>query len=182
MDFFEALWKDFYDIAGEEIQLGTNSITTLNIIVWSLFIGFMIAIGVTLYNKIVLGTIVRGLIDRQAFCEDDALTAKAIGCNNIFIRFALRRGGSFRRIVRMTGDTETEQIKGDFSTAKFYIPEENVHRAEMIYGKAGASVFSVLLSVLAFLAVAFVSFIVIPDLIQMLVNFLESLAPESNIL
>lgn len=182
MDFFEALWRDLSGIFGDEIHLGTNSVTTLNIIVWSLFIGFMIAIGVTLYNKIVLGTIVRSLIDRQAFCEEDSLTASEVGCNNIFIRFALRRGGSFRRIVRMTGDTEYEQVKGDFTTARYYIPSENVHRAEMIYGKAGASVFSVLLSILAFLAVAFISFIVIPDLIQMLMNFIESITPESNIL
>ena len=75
MDFFEALWRDLGSVFGKRVQLGTNSVTTLNIIVWSLFIGFMIGIGVTLYNKMVLGSLVRELIEHGAHTEDAALTA-----------------------------------------------------------------------------------------------------------
>ncbi len=182
MEFFEALWNDLQEIAGDTITLGTQPITTLNIIVWSLFIGFMIGIGVTLYNKFVLGTLVRELIEHGAHTEETALTAAEIGCANPFIRFALRENGSFRRIVRMKGDTEAEQSKEKFKDARFFIPDENVHRAEIIYGKSGMSIVSVLLAVLAFLVIAFVSFIVVPDLIQMLSNFIAGITPKSNIL
>lgn len=182
MDFFEALWNDLKSIGGEEIALGDQPITTLNLIVWSLFIGFVIGIGVTIYNKFVLGAVVRGLIEREAFTEEGAVTASEIGCANIFVRFALRDSGSMRRIVCMVGDTEAEKKKAPFDTARFYIPDEQVHRAEIIYGKAGANAISVLLSVLAFLIVVFISFTVIPDLIQMLTNFIASITPQSNIL
>lgn len=182
MEFFEALWNDIQGIVGDTITLGDQPITTLNIIVWSLFIGFMIGIGVTIYNKLVLGSLVRELIEHGAHTEDRAMTAAEIGCANPFIRFALREGGSFRRIVRMKGDTDTERAREDFKTARYFIPDENVHRAEVIYGNTGTSVISVLLSILAFLAVAFVSFIVIPDLIQMLTNFIAEITPRSNIL
>ena len=182
MDFFEALWNDIMRLCGDTITLGDQPITTLNLIVWSLFIGFMIGIAVTIYNKFVLGTLVRELIERGAHTEEAALTAAEVGCANPFIRFALRESSSFRRVVRMKGDTETELSKESFKTARYFIPDENVHRAEVIYGGSGTTVVSILLSVLACLIVAFVSFIVVPDLIQMLTNFIAEITPESNIL
>ena len=169
-------------LCGDTIALGDQPITTLNLIVWSLFIGFMIGIGVTIYNKFVLGALVRELIERGAHSEEAALTAAEVGCANPFIRFALRENSSFRRVVRMKGDTPTELCKESFKTARYFIPDENVHRAELIYGGSGTTLVSVLLSVLAFLIVAFVSFIVVPDLIQMLTNFIREITPESNIL
>lgn len=182
MDFFKALWNDLSGIVGDTVTLGTNSVTTLNIIVWSLFIGFMIGIGVTLYNKLVLGSLVRGLIEREAFTEGSAVSAAEIGCNNPFIRFAMRKNSSLRRVVYIKGDTEERQNYAHLPEACLYIPEDKLHRAEMIYGNSGMSVSSVLLAVAAFLIVAIVSFIVIPDLITMLSNFIEGITPESNIL
>ena len=182
MEFFEALWNDLMKICGETITLGDQPVTTLNIIVWSLFIGFMIGIGVTLYNKFILGALVRELIEHGAHSEDAALTASEIGCANPLIRFALRENSSFRRIVHMKGDTQTERSKESFKTARYFIPDDMVHRAEVIYGGTGTTAVSVLLSVLAFLIVAFVSFIVVPDLIQMLTNFLAAVKPAGNIL
>jgi len=182
MDFFEALWNDIMRLCGDTIALGDQPITTLNLIVWSLFIGFMIGIGVTIYNKFVLGALVRELIEHGAHSEEAALTAAEVGCANPFIRFALRENSSFRRVVRMKGDTPTELCKESFKTARYFIPDENVHRAEVIYGGSGTTLVSVLLSVLAFLVVAFVSFIVVPDLIQMLANFIAEVTPASNIL
>ena len=182
MDFLEALWNDIMSICGNTVTLGNQPITTLNIIVWSLFIGFMIGIGVTIYNKFVLGSLVRGLIERGAHTEEAALTASEIGCANPLVQFALRRNGSFRRIVHMKGDTEENQSRESFRTARFFIPDDKVHRAEVIYGNSGTSVVSILLSVLAFLVVAFVSFIVVPDLIQMLTNFIAEVTPASRII
>lgn len=82
----------------------------------------------------------------------------------------------------MVGDTEEKRRREDFSTAKFYIPEENIHRAEVIYGLSGTSLASILLSVFAFLIVVFLSFVIIPNLIQMLSNFIAGITPQSNIL
>lgn len=182
MEFFESLWNSLQGIVGERIELGGNSITTLNIIVWSLFIGFMIAIGISIYNKLLLGGVISTLVKREVFSEEAALTPTELGCANPFVRFALRKNGTFRRIVRMKGDTDTEYCSDPFMGARFYLPSENVHRAELIYGKAELSLGTVLLSIGAFLVLAIVSFIVIPDLMTMLSNFIAGITPSDNIL
>lgn len=170
MDFFDALWRDLGSVFGEQVQLGTNSVTTLNIIVWSLFIGFIIAVGATLYNKLVLGRVVRTLIEKQAHTPESALPADEIGANNPFIRFALRRGSSLRRVVHTTLDTDTAEAKLDVEGAKFYVPSESRRRAEIVYGSPETSVFSVLLAIVAFLILAMVAFLIIPNITQLLGN------------
>ncbi len=182
MEFFESLWNSLQGIVGDRIELGNNSITTLNIIVWSLFIGFMIAIGISIYNKVVLGGVISTLVKREVFTEDAALTASELGCANPLVQFALRKNSTFRSIVRMKGDTDTEYCNDAFTKARFYLPSENVHRAQLIYGKSGLSVGTILLSVGAFLVLAIVAFIVIPDLMTMLSNFIGSVTPKDNII
>lgn len=181
-EFFEALRNDIGNIYGETITLGDHPITTLNIVIWSLYIGFLIGIGITVYNRIVVGSLIRRLIERKAFTEGGALTVSEIGCANPFVKLALRSKGTLRRIVFMVGDTEEKRIKEDFETSKFYISDENLHRAEVVYGNSGTSILSVLLSVLAFFIVVLLSFFVIPNLIQMLSNFIAGITPSSNIL
>ncbi len=170
MDFFDALWRDLGAVFGERVQLGTNSVTTLNIIVWSLFIGFIIAIGATLYNKLVLGRVVRTLIEKQALTPESALKADEIGAKNPFARFALRRGSSLRRVVYSTLDNDAEQTKLDTEGTKFYIPDDNLRRAQIVYGNPETSVFSVLLAIVAFLILAMVAFLIIPNITQLLEN------------
>lgn len=182
MDIIKALWNDFVGIVGDTVTLGTNPTTTLNIIVWSLFIGFMLAIGVTVYNRLVIGPMIKRLIERKAFCEETAIPAAEAGCTNPFIRFAMRRNGSLRRLVRLKGDTDQKQGSVSVSDACLYIPDDRIRRAETLYGIGGMSAGSVLLAILVFFAIAILSFIVVPDLITMLSNFIEGITPESNIL
>lgn len=182
MEFFKTLWNDVSGLFDERIELGTNSVTTLNIIIWSLFIGFMIAIGVTLYNKFVVGRVVRALISREAHSDDTALTAKDVECASVFIRLALRRGSSLRRIVHMVGDREECRADTAFDSAKFYVPHDQIHRAKVIYGEVDASLPTILLSVFAFLLLAVVAFVVVPDLIQLLANFISGITPNDKII
>ncbi len=170
MEFFETLWRDLGSVFGQRVQLGTNSVTTLNIIVWSLFIGFIIAIGATLYNKLVLGRVIRLLIEKNAHTPESACTADEIGAGNPLVRFALRRTSSLRRVVRTTLDTDKEQAKLDAENIKFYVPSECLRRAEIVYGRPEASVFSVLLAIVAFLILAMVAFLIIPDISQLFSN------------
>ena len=82
----------------------------------------------------------------------------------------------------MVGDTEEKRSNEDIKKARFYIPEENIHRAEVIYSLSGTNFVSIILSVFAFLVVVFLSFVIIPNLIQMLSNFISNITPQSNIL
>ncbi len=181
MDFFKALWDDLTSLTGDKVTLGTNTITTLNIIVWSLFIGFIIAIFATLYNKFVIGKAVRALLKKEVHSEENAKTLAELECDNPFVRFALRRNASLRRIVYLSGDTEEEQQKYDRSSAKLYIPEERIHRAEVTYGTKDITVGTVLLSIVACVAVAILALIFIPELVTMLSNFISSITPSDNI-
>ena len=181
-EFFSALWNDISKICGEKVTLGDNPITTLNIIIWSLYIGFIIGIIITVYNRFVLGSLIRRLIEKGAYSEGGAITVAEAGCANPFVKFALRQSGTLRRIVYMVGDTPEELCQKNVSSGKFYIPDENIHRAEVIYGNSGTSLLSIVLSVLAFLVVVLISFFVIPNLIQMLTNFISDVTPSSRIL
>lgn len=73
-EFFSALWNDISKICGEKVTLGDNPITTLNIIIWSLYIGFIIGIIITVYNRFVLGSLIRRLIEKGAYSEGGAIT------------------------------------------------------------------------------------------------------------
>ena len=181
-DFFSALWNDLRGVFSETIKLGDNPITTLNIVIWSIYIGFLIGIIITVYNRFVLGSLIRRLIEKGACSESAAVTVADAGCANPFVRFALRQSGTLRRIVYMVGDTPGERSRDNVSSAKFYIPDENIHRAEVIYGNSGTSFVSILLSVLAFFIVVLLSFFVIPNLIQMLTNFISDVTPASKVL
>ncbi len=182
MEFFKSLRNFLGNIFGERVELGNNSVTTLNIIVWSLFIGFIIALGISVYNRLVLGSVIAKLKGKEAFSEDAALTAKELGCSGPLVRLALRKNGTFRRIVRMKGDTEAVLCNDSFADARFYLPQESIRRAETVYGKSGLTAGNVLLSIAAFFALAVVAFIVIPELIQMLSNFISTVTPRGNII
>ena len=181
MEFFKALWRNFGELTGGEITLGTNAVTTLNIIVWSVFCGFIIAIMVTLYNKFIVGKAARELLKRGANSENSAVTAAEISCANPFIRFALRKNSSLRRVVFVCGDTEAEQTKYE-PTSRLYIPEEKIHRAEVTYGKSDITVGSVILSLAALIAAAILALIFIPDIITLLANFFDSITPNNKYL
>ncbi len=182
MDFFEALWNDLLGLCGDTVTLGTNNVTTLNIIVWSLFFGFVVGIGVTVYNKLVLGPVINGLIENKAHSEADAITLKEVSHPNPFIRFALRKGSTFRRVVKMCGDTDTARSGDNPLAAKFYLPEENIRRAKKLYAGTEMSLVSVLISVIVFFVIALLMFTVVPDLITMFTNFIGNVTPDSNII
>ncbi|MBQ8249605.1 MAG: hypothetical protein IJY93_06965 [Clostridia bacterium] len=181
MEFFKALWNDLTALTGDTVTLGTNTITTLNIIVWSLFIGFILAIFATLYNKFVIGKVVRTLLKKEIHSEENALTAAELECDNPFVRFALRKNASLRRIVYLSGDTDAEQQKYDRSSSKLYIPEGKIHRAEVTYGTKDITAGTVILSIVACIVVAILALIFIPELVTMLSNFIAGITPKDNI-
>ena len=180
MDFFKSLWSDFMGTFGKRVELGTNSVTTLNIVVWAMFLGFLIAIAITLYNKLVVGKVVRALVSRKAHEPSCAMTLGDVKCDSKFIRFALRKNGSLRRIVREVQDTEAKCDNVNFEIAKFYIPQKFIRRAESIYGKSDLTPKTVILSVVGLLAITMLAFILIPYIVQLLANFIGSITPSGD--
>ena len=100
---------------------------TQEIIIQGLFIGVVLAVLTIGYNKLVLGKFVKALIKSEANHPLRAKSFEQLGVSqNIFIKLALRKRGTLRRIVREPEDTEMQ--------GRFYIPEDKLYRAGRIYG------------------------------------------------
>jgi hypothetical protein len=111
-----------------------------------------------------LGGIVRRILEKKALSPDTALTLNELGINpkNIFVKFALRKNSTFRKIVLAPEDDET----------RFYIPEARRIREEIRFRKKGNGVIGVLIAIIVFSLMAFVLLTVIPWLLN---NFSDKL-------
>lgn len=114
-----------------------------------------------LYHQLFLGGIVRKLIEKGALSPETALTMEELGYSpkNFFVKIALRENSTFRKTVH--GVTEEK-------TTKYYVPEELRIRAEIRFRKQGNNAFGILLTILVFLVVAYVSLTVVPWFIDAL--------------
>ena len=63
----------------------------------------------------------------------------------------------------------------DFSTARFYIPEDLKYRAEIRYASRGTDVVSFFICVVILAVAAFAAIFIIPELMQLIDNFIGTL-------
>ena len=139
---------------------------TLEIVIWSLFIGIIIGAFAIWYSRRVLGTLVRALLSAEANSAGNAKTFGDLGIKNVFIyRLALRKNSTYRKIVHIA-DEET-QTKPSISALKFYIPEEVNFRADSMYNPKGTTLLGAFVAIFAFFIMAILTLVVVPDLITM---------------
>ena len=120
---------------------------TQEIIIQGIFLGLILAVLTIGYNKIIIGKFIKALIKSEANHPLRAKTFEQLGVvQNIFIKAALRKGGTLRRIVCEPDDSE---MKG-----RFYIPEDKLYRAGRIYGGKDVDI----LMIAAVLVVLFIFF------------------------
>ena len=132
---------------------------TQEIIIQGLFIGVVLAVLAVGYNKLVLGKFVKALIKSEANHPLRAKSFEQLGVSqNIFIKLALRKRGTLRRIVREPEDTEMQ--------GRFYIPEDKLYRAGRIYGGKDVDV----LMLAAVLVVLFLFFGLVVLYLPLLMN------------
>jgi ABC-type amino acid transport system permease subunit len=171
---------------------------TLEIIVWSMFLGIIIGAIVTLYNKSILGAFVRKLLETGSTTPENAKTLEETGfANNIFVKFSLQIRSTYRKIIRAAAidnripdlassgvaqaGVKKRRKRSDsykLSELKFYIPEEMIMRADSFYSNKGTSILIVIMTAALFLTVAILSILIIPNLVQMLKNFVEYVSPQ----
>lgn len=161
--------------------VSNNPFFSIELIVWAMFAGFIIASLMAVYNKRIIGGFVKSVLSDECFSPERAKTVTELGYGtDWFIKNALRTDTVLRRfIVRVDTETsadenEKKQTKHDvidFSTAKFYIPEEQRYRAEVRYARRGTDFFAFGLCVVILAAAAFAAIYIIPELIQLVKNF-----------
>ena len=152
---------------------------SLELVVWSLFIGVLIASGMSFYNKWILGSFVRRLLADKAETPGSGKTLEEAGFGkNFLVKRALRSNLTLRRVVAFSLavgaptkiDTETGEpllTVENIDSARFFVPAEKNFRADMMYNQKRNDIFLILLSLLAFFIAAFLSLTIIPDLVGM---------------
>ena len=115
-----------------------------------IFLGVVVAVLVIAYNKLVIGKFVKALINAEAVHPNFAKTFEQLNLKkNFMLSFALRNGGTLRKIVR---ESDEAALKG-----AFYIPEDKLYRAGRIYGGKDVD----LIFVLAVIFVLFIFFTIV---------------------
>ena len=163
--FKETLWNppdEYY----EHINVGSNSFLSVRLIILGLCIGLSLAAFAAVFNKRVLGGLVRRVLKAQAHSPDDAKTLDELGCgDSYFAHLAMRRSTTVRRVVKCREEQafiaeqnelrerHNELRKSDKSlrafkessykintfTDRFYIPEELRYTAEFKFEKKGST-------------------------------------------
>ena len=154
-----------------DTQLGS-----LNLIIFALFVGACLAGFATVYHRRTIGSLVRYLLEAEAFSPESAKTLREAEQDlNIFVRMNITRNVAFQRIVCMVDVPKTDENgkKISLSDIPLYInPKERMRAEEMYSAKASedANMWMVLLSILVFAIVAYISSFIVPDLISMASN------------
>ena len=174
-----------------------NPFISVKLIVWALFAGFVLAALLAVYNKRLIGGLVKKMLFEDCTSPEKALTVTELGFGtDWFIKNALRTDNALLHFVkRIDAPKETDgetsedgaetdkepaapkKSRGghdiiDFGTAKFYIPEELKYRADVRYASKGTDLISFGICIVIFIAAAFAAVFLIPDLIQLIDNFI----------
>lgn len=160
-----------------------SSMTNIEILVWALFIGFVIASFMIFYHKRIIGAFVRALLEKQASSPESALSIYDLGFEkNALVKNALRSDTTLRRLVWELDDNMQKREDGvifsarssrlDVNNAKFYIPEENRIRAELRYSAKGTDVFAIIIAIVLFMAVAYAALLLIPMISDLVTSML----------
>lgn len=183
----------------DNLGFGDFAFANLRNIIFGLILGIIFASYLVIFNKRVYGEFVRSLIGENCSSPETAKTLSELGyMKNSAVRSAIKTGHEYRGIVRCPEADEyyaaREQARGeyearvaasgerapafsslefkyDFTTARFYIPEDKHFTATERFEKKGTSV----LSAIAITAISLVLFFLIikflPDIMQFLDNF-----------
>lgn len=160
----------------------------LNVIIMAFFLGAVIAGFLILYQKRALGKLVRALIHTGASTPETAKSLKDLKLDYHFlIHHSLRDNSSFRRVISVV---QTEQSPdnsaaggkkrkakhhhiSDRTAWPLYIDDANLEKAEALYSDNGSALLHVLLSLLALSLVAFLSYLLVPMLLDFANNLLS---------
>lgn len=180
-----------------------NPVTTLSIIIWGLYVGFIAAGVSAYYNKVYLGEIIRRLVKCGATSAEAAVTLEDAGVKASFFRRkalfgenALRKYvvaanydditvecppyNGFVRFMRMLflGKKDKAPVKYDIAEAKFYVPEEKRIQAEIRYEAKGNSLPFLLIGAVVFFLVGVGLTLCIPyilDLVDSVITLYKNL-------
>ena len=176
----------------DNFDINVNDVS-FKLIIWGLYIGIVLGTLGSVIFRHYSGKIIKSLVRSSANSEETAKTLRELGLNKSpFVRGYLKDDSLIRRSVMICDDpyksAEHGKIKKfwyekflrtpvpmsiDFNKAKFYLPEENRIAAELRFKEEKHPVRNFVLSAVILSAVALFAAFAIPELLQMLDNFIS---------
>ena len=187
--FFEDVWNylndAYFNIGDGYTNLGTEQspLITVGTVVFGIYIGAVIACIVMFYNRQVVGSAVRKMLEKKIHSREEALTLEELGyTKNFLIRSMFRDSNSLRRVVKCVEEEDfyskqsaskieydkkrdedkklpkfrEELYRVDIDNDHFYIPDELELTATTKFQKKGSTWISMIVAILL-LTVAFVA-------------------------
>ena len=109
--------------------------------IWSVILGITIALFISFYNRKVVGSFFRALVQAEAFDADSAVTLDQINQgDNDGVVYKLESSHTYRDIVTIINPDGTEANKQEKTViteeTKFYISEEQIARIRSQWGES----------------------------------------------
>lgn len=169
-EFFAALYPEhYYDNIKSPLLL-----VDLNYILIGLYVGIVVGLCLMCYRKGHMGKAIRAILKAQAHSAEDAKTPEELGLSKSRSLVRALRRGKFGGLVKSVG-FDPEEKKPDYSGERYYIPEERRYQAEDRYSRRGVGIPMVIFWAIILIPVFMVLRFVIPELLQMLDNFITGL-------
>ena len=193
-NYFAENYFNVYLGAYENLNFGSGSLITVHSVVLGLFGGIIAAAALALYDHNVLGSFVRTLIREGCLSPEDAKPLWELGfAKNGAVKASLRSQSKLGRVVHCVEKEAYERevaerraayvaehgddkdfsdpaYRIDFENDHFYIPDEDHYRAEIRFENKGSGWFSFILVTVLCVIAAFITYIFLPDILQLLDN------------
>lgn len=156
----------FRNLLNGPMETPEATIGAIDLTVWSLTVGFILAGILIIYHKRIIGKLVRKLLAEGANSPEKAKTLRELNLHkNIFIRMSLKSETSAlsKLVFEAEDDVKfdekfhvipTERKKRDLETARFYIPMEITYRAQIRYEKKNTGILELIFLIVIFVALA----------------------------
>ncbi len=187
-----------------DLTIGGSGVINLSWAIVALCLGIVLAAILSVYEKRGLGEFVRKLLYEDCYTPETAMTLAQLGFRkNAAVRSSLRSGSLSKVVICTQKQAYDEQIaqkkaayeqyatkdspkfkstpyRINYETDTFFIPKESSYAADIRYDKKGSGIVTVIIALgIALLLALFIIFI-LPDVLQLLDNFVGILRPEAN--
>ena len=162
---------------------------SIQIIIFGIFVGVLIASFSIIFIKTTLGKLVRALLAKEAYDPENAQTLAACGLErHFFIRYALRHGYTLRRVVRCVEEENIEKPESEkgeklpnLSECHFYIPEKDRYAAQMRFNEKGSGYGTFFFVLLGCVIAILLIFAFLPQLVTFLDNVISLFSWRGNL-
>ncbi len=175
------------------VNTSGGSITPIAMI-WAIYVGVVLASAAAIYNKKVVGGVIRKIISGGAVGEENAKTAEELGIKgrlekrillkNVTVnKLAVLKNKEAYPVKQYTGFVggvkkffslnASEKRDVDLATAQYYIPKSAKDRAEIRFDDKGIRPAVIVVSFIAVTAAFYLATLALPELIQFLYNAID---------